>query len=175
MPTESHGERDESAPHDGEDRIRAIPRDPESVFLYWDLDGPRSAEVIREVGPRCEWVLRALNLSDGTSRSIPVEPEAGNYYLEVAPGQTYGFELAVKAAGKWRTICRTERVQMPPGKPARAGAAAGSEAERGVRPKPGLNRVRAAARGIGVPGLDFDSTDLRVGSSPRHRQRAPRA
>ena len=33
---------------DAEDKISAMPRDPESVFVYWDLRGPRSVEVARD-------------------------------------------------------------------------------------------------------------------------------
>lgn len=158
----------------GEDRIAAIPRDPESVFLYWNLGGPRSAEVAREIGPGCQWVLRVLNLSEGTSTSIPIEPEAGNHYLRVRPGRTYGFELAAKAAGKWRTMCRTERVQMPPARPARADMDRPPEETPAGAATVRLNRTHAAARGMGVPGLDLESTPLALGSSPRGSSRARR-
>ncbi len=149
---------------DGEDRIGAVPRDPESIFIYWDLQGPRSAEVAREMGDACEWVLRALDLTEGTSSIIPIAPEAGNHYLQVKPGRTYGVELAARVEGKWRTICRTGRLIMPSGKQAGTGGAPGGgpfAAGRGGRQA----ALAVAVRGLGVPGLDIESTPLGAGSS----------
>lgn len=151
----------------GEDRITAIPRDPQSVFVYWELNGPRSAEVVRELGPECQWILRVLNISDGTSRSIPVARESANYYLDLTAGETYGFELGVRSQGKWRTVCRTERVQMPQGIPSPPSPEGAPLQGQGRPPSAVLDKLRTAARGLGVPGLSYESTALHMGSSPR--------
>jgi len=126
-------------PHDpGQDRITAIPRTPASVFLHWDLGGPAGAEAARAAGPEAQWVLRVADLSDGTSRTLPLPPERRSLYVDVTPGRVYGFELAVRGRGRWRTVCRTARVQMPP-------------APRG----PALPRTQARP---GIPGLDLQAT-----------------
>ena len=148
----------------GEDRIGAVPRDPESMLIYWELGGLRSAEVAREMGDACEWVLRILDLSEGTSSTIPIALEAGTHYLQVKPGRVYGAELAARVEGKWRTICRTERLVMPPGKPTRTGGRTDGQPfalGRGGR----RAALAAAVRGLGVPGLDIESTPLGAGAS----------
>jgi hypothetical protein len=163
QPDEAGGEQPPSLPRGGEDRIVAVVRDPESVFLHWQLGGRRSARTVREMGPGLEWVLRVLNLSDGTSRTEPLDVRAGSAYVAVQPAQTYGFELAARAGERWRTICRTERVEMPPRAPARP------LTERAAGPlAPGSAAADEGARGdtAGIPGLRFESTPLHLGSSP---------
>jgi len=126
-----------------EDVVAAIARGPSSAFVHWALNGPRSAEATRRLGPAAKWALRVVNLSGGTGQTTPVDPRAGRHYVEVEAGQTYGFELAVRAGRKWRTICRSGRVEMPPAEPAPL--------------KTGSPR--------GMAGLDFESTVLGLGSS----------
>ena len=135
----------------GRDTITAVPRTPGSVFLHWNLAGAGGADATRAAGPGGEWVLRVVDLSDGSSRTVPVTPERRRIYVDVAPGGVYGFELAVRGGGRWRTVCRTPRVEMPP-------AAPGSG--RNVRSHPGPARGRA-----GIPGLDWQSTLPHLGSS----------
>ena len=109
-----------------------------------------------------------LALSAGSARSIRVAPEAGNHYVKVTPGQTYRFELAVRALGEWRTLCSTGRVEMPP-----AGPAAVQPQSPGRRP-PSPPRDRDAPYAFpGVPGLSLESTPLRLGSSPHGRPERP--
>ncbi|MHC5033765.1 MAG: DUF4912 domain-containing protein [Planctomycetota bacterium] len=127
------------------DRIVAMLQSPDVVFVYWDLSGPRSAEISSEIGAGFERVLRILDLSDGTSRSVPVSADAGGEYVAVEPGRTYGFELATRSGGRWRTICRTERLETPPA----------------IRP----DATRTMARAAGVPGLSVESTPFHLGSS----------
>jgi len=140
----------------GADRIAAIARGPGSVFVYWTLGGRMAAEAAAELGPDCQWVLRVLDLADGSSRTVPVDPGAGNYYLNVRPGRTYGFELAVKAGNRWRTICRTRPVRTPRGMPAPAGQEPGGP----------IGGGRLLSRGMGVAGLTYESTPPPGGSSP---------
>jgi hypothetical protein len=123
----------------------AVLQGPRRVFVHWDLGGPRSREVAREVGPEAQWMLRILDLSTGTSRSVPISREEGSSYVDVAPGRTYGFELAAKAGDRWRTVCRTERLEVPPSVRAEKGSAAPDEEA--------------------PPGLSIESTPLHVGSS----------
>ncbi len=137
---------------EGQDLMGAIVQSPRAVYLYWDLEGPRSREVSRELGPGCQWVVRVLDLSRDTSRNVKVDPQVGRLYVNVHPGHAYGFELAARAAEKWRTVCRTERVQAPP-----------LPAEH-KRPGP-LERLKppTARR---VPGLCYESTLPFLATSP---------
>jgi len=138
------------------DRIGALVRDPGSVYVYWRLEGAHSGEVARELGPGCEWILRVLDLTEGTSTSVPVRREAGSHYLEVRPGHSYGFEIAATAGGRWRTVCRTERVEIPP-----ALQAGGTG-----KPTPAVERLRPDPAGRDVPGLRYETTVPYLATSP---------
>jgi len=150
----------------GRDRIAAIVRDPRTVFLYWELNGPRAAEAVSDLGADCRWYVRVLNLTEGSSTSIPVDPAARNHYLEVTPGSTYGFELAASDAERWRSVCRTDRVEVPPAEPEVRALRRGTEAAHG--PARGLERLGPSAP-VEVAGLRFETTALHLGSSPRRR------
>jgi hypothetical protein len=156
MSAESDGPDFES----GEDILSVVARGPGSVFLHWQLDGRRSAEVL-ESGP-CEWVIRTINLSEGTSSSTSVDRHTGRCYASVEPGCTYGFELAVRASGAWRTICRTDRVAIPAARPQPPGEASADSSRMRAHVLRGVQH----ARGDRVPGLSAETTPLRLGSSP---------
>ena len=102
-------------------------------------------------GPEGEWVLRIVDLSDGSSRTVPVPPERRSLYVDVEAGGTYGFELAVRGGGRWRTICRTERIEMPPDLTGKARSA--------------RSRRRMPPAQAGIPGLDLQATLPHLGSS----------
>ena len=148
----------------GRDRIAAIVRDPATVFLYWELNGPRSEEAVKALGADCRWCVRVLNLSDGSSTAIPVDPQARNHYLEVTPGATYGFELAATDRERWRPVCRTERVEVPPAEPQVRAMRRGPEAAHA--PARGFDRARRPTP-VEVAGLRFETTAVHLGSSAR--------
>jgi len=125
------------------------------VFVYWELNGQRSSEVERELGPDCRWALRILNLSDGTSEIMAVSGPSGNCYVQAKPRESYGFELGGRSEGKWRTVCRTQRVTMPPLYP-------GAAARRTADPLRTASRVPEPP---GVPGLSIESTPMPPGAS----------
>jgi hypothetical protein len=146
----------------GRDRIAAVVRGPGAVFLYWELNGPRSAEAVQALGADCRWCLRVLNLTDGSSTTVPVDPTARNHYLEVPPGSTCGFELAATDGERWRSVCRTERVAIPPAEPPSANRRQGA----GTAPAAGQGAGRPRrALTIEVAGLRFETTAVHLGSS----------
>ncbi len=158
-PVENGGER---RPIEGKpaatperDRLGAVLRDPRTVYVYWTLDGPRSRRVEEELGPASEWVLRVLNIAAATSTEIPVEVKAGNHYVEVQPGRTYGFELAARRGEKWRTVCRTGRIEVPSAGVTEAG-----------RPEPGPERLRPTQPDQILPGLRYETTVPFLATSP---------
>ncbi|MFO8007114.1 MAG: DUF4912 domain-containing protein [Candidatus Brocadiia bacterium] len=147
---------DSERPGAGEDSLGAVVRGPESVYVYWTLEGDRSRTILQQLGEEAEWVLRVLDLSEGTSTGITVEAEDGGHYVEVRPGRSYGFELAARAPGAWRTVCRTQRVHVP---------AARRTRQTGREPT-ALERIRPAPQPANVPGLDYESTEPYLASSP---------
>ncbi len=138
-----------------EDTIQAVIRDPNSVYVYWKVGGPRSEEATRELGPRAEWVLRVLDLTLSSSKSIAVQPDAGSAYVEVAPGHAYGFELACRAGAKWRTVCRSDRLEIPSLK----------RGPEGGRPATAVEKLRQPP-GRDVPGLRYETTLPFLATSP---------
>jgi len=76
----------------GEDRIVALVRDPEWIFLYWELQGEKSNSLVKKHGGGkefrdCPWALRVSFPDRGETREIPIDVTAGNYYLEVGRDQ----------------------------------------------------------------------------------------
>ena len=141
------------------DEITALVRSPDSVFVHWRLGGPRSGEVARELGPECRWVVRVLDLSEGASETIPVAAESGSCYVAVRPGHIYGFELAARTPQKWRTICRTGRVEVPSARPA--------VRQPGPARLPAVEKLRKSpAAPPPEPGLSAEATPMPSGSSP---------
>ena len=141
----------------GLDRLAAIVRDPRSVFLHWELAGPRSAEAVKLLGPECRWCVRLLNLTDGSSSTVPVDPQTRHHYLEVTAGTIFAFELAATDGVRWQPVCRTERVGIPPAEP-----------------------DAGAPRRVEVAGLRFETAALHMGSSssgnaPAQEEAAPAA
>jgi hypothetical protein len=75
--------------HYGMDRCIALPRDPNWIFVYWELKGgildrlrfAHSAEVI----DNSRWVLRVRTPEAGTHYLVDVDLRAGQWYLKVAP------------------------------------------------------------------------------------------
>lgn len=146
----------------GRDCVAAVVRDPRTVFLHWELTGPCSALAVKVLGPGCRWCVRVLNMADGSSSTVPVDPQARRHYVEATPGTTCAFELAATDGERWRPVCRTERVDMPPAEPEVAARRRGPEAGR----RPAL---------VEVAGLRFETTAVHLGSSSRTRPSAQQA
>ncbi|NLW51532.1 MAG: DUF4912 domain-containing protein [Candidatus Brocadiaceae bacterium] len=132
------------------DAIFAVPRSPRSLFVHWRLVGSGASGAALAAAADSQWVLRVVNLTDGSSRTIAVPPERRSLYVDVEPGEVYAVELALRGGRRWRTVCRTPRMAMPPAVPGEA-----------VHPaRPAWPRPRT-----GIPGLDLHSTLPHLGSS----------
>jgi hypothetical protein len=102
----------------GCDSVSAIPKTPETLFVYWELQGERSRNMAEKMGPHAKWVLRLIDLGSGkmepsVEADIPVDVEAGDYYLHVSPGGHYRVELGLKAGRVFRAVCHTRDRFMP--------------------------------------------------------------
>jgi len=133
-------------PHSISVEMGALARDPHTVFLYWRVaaDGPAP--------PDGRWLLRARDVADDAVREVEVDPMAGTYYMNVEPGHTYEFELALKRPDGLNVVCRSAPVQVPPDGPAAAFAAR-------------FGRARPPVPDGQAPGLDYETTALFLGSS----------
>jgi hypothetical protein len=97
----------------GEPILFAIPRDPRTLFTYWNIDWPgvftKGEPVDRQVYLR---VKRADGLEESESL---IEPMLGSYYALVAqPRGTYRVEIGYyQPAHEWRSIATSDEAVMP--------------------------------------------------------------
>ncbi len=116
------------------DHVAAIPKSPTSLFVYWELSGPRSKYYQKEYSGEVEWRLSLINLDEEGEinwvSEVKIAPDAGNHYLRVQPGNRYRVELGVKLGGVFHPICHTRERIMPSDTP--------SSAERGAQVSAGI-------------------------------------
>ena len=132
--SEQNGPRSE-APSDGpyldhgeplpgsyaEDRIVALVRDPEQIFLYWDL----SSEVRLAGRPT---VIRVHCLSEQASYDIEPGLEADSWYLEVTANRTYRVEIHERQdSGELRLLASSGELTTPPRSPGESGSESPAE------------------------------------------------
>jgi hypothetical protein len=102
----------------GFDRLVALPRDPRSIFNYWELDGDRLPSIRRARGDSfidsCAWVLRLYRLNEGVAVDMEIDPSIGNWYVEVGGPGRYQTELALLSPdGEWITLLVSQVVSTP--------------------------------------------------------------
>jgi hypothetical protein len=93
----------------------AIPRDPRTLFTYWNIDWEAIfAKVEPPVGRNV--YLRVLRANGTEESESLVEPLLGNYYTAVSrPRGIYRVELGYyQPAGAWNSVGISDAVQMPP-------------------------------------------------------------
>jgi hypothetical protein len=106
-------------PHYQDDRLLALVRDPRTIFVYWELEGPASARA-RERLPEAErdeadWALRLTCLDTGATEVIGIDPSARNWYVGAEAGSTYEVELGLRhPASGFHRVLRCGPVRMPP-------------------------------------------------------------
>ena len=103
--------------HYGQDHVTLLVRDPNSLFVFWEIEGPRRAEAARRFGGdvfrRGSWVLRLHNDADDVSQDIPVVPDGSNWYLSVADDRGYVVEIGLRVNGDFIGIARSNHVRTP--------------------------------------------------------------
>lgn len=103
-----------------------MPRDPNWMFVYWEITPNSKARLAREHGQdlfeKGRQVLRVYDLAhaDGPARhfDIPVMLDANNWYVHVPEGGgSYCCELGLALAdGSFVGIVKTNPVTLPPGR-----------------------------------------------------------
>ena len=111
----------------GETLAALMPRDPDWMFLYWELAEDASARIIREHGPdifsNSRHVVRVYDASpaDGVAArymDVTVLFEARSWYLPARDrGRAYCCELGlVPPSGEFIGIVKSNTVLMPEGR-----------------------------------------------------------
>jgi len=92
----------------------AIPRDPRTLFAYWNINWDK---VFAQAAPVDKNVyLRVLNAGGEAESESPVEPMLGTHYTSVStPRGDYRVELGYyQPADAWHSVALSDAVPMPP-------------------------------------------------------------
>ncbi len=91
----------------------AIPRDPQTVFVYWSVDWDRAFAKGQPVDQQV--FLRVRNEDGSEEREVVVEPLLGSDYVAVeSPGSRYQTELGYYDAQRgWTSVATSEVVETP--------------------------------------------------------------
>ncbi|VAX17165.1 hypothetical protein MNBD_NITROSPINAE04-1679 [hydrothermal vent metagenome] len=110
----------------GEDLLVALPKDPRSLFVYWEVLETSSEAALRSLGKswkQVKWTLRVFDVTglSGVEEAyhnffdVTVDLEAGKRYLDVnGDGREYIVELGlIDDDNRFSSICLSNRVQTP--------------------------------------------------------------
>ena len=89
-----------------ENRIVALVRSPEHIYLSWDVE----TEVRVAGNPQ---VIRVCDLSTKGEYDLEPPADADNWYLHVTPNRTYRFELFEKRGAQLRRLATSQEVTTP--------------------------------------------------------------
>ncbi len=108
-------DRGPELPHEyGTNKVVAMVRDPNWIYVYWDLSGGARERLSAQVVGGA-WVLRVHNLSDGHIEDVPVLMEGGNWYLPVASDTQYSVDIGVlDMDGNFHLAASGRTVRTPP-------------------------------------------------------------
>ncbi|HUL60438.1 MAG TPA: DUF4912 domain-containing protein [Anaeromyxobacteraceae bacterium] len=103
----------------GDDAFMALPRDPRTLFLYWDFAQPTLTAAFGGLDHPVSQLWVFARAGDGWDRvrTIDFALEARGYYVhELEPGRTYRAEIhALDRAGRERLVGRaSNEVALPP-------------------------------------------------------------
>lgn len=104
----------------GQDTLWLLPRDPRSLFAYWDIDWKMAFD---EESPKPRKVQLRLLQADGSEHtSVEVEPMAGHCSVTVTEADAeYLAEIGyANDAGDFQVVSRSEAVSLPPDVPGAA-------------------------------------------------------
>ena len=100
----------------------AIPRDPQTIFTYWNVDW---SNIFSRNVPVDQQVYLRLKRADGSDElEEPVEPMLGSHYLMAThPRGAYQVELGFyQPPDAWNSIASSELVTMPPATASESGS-----------------------------------------------------
>lgn len=107
-------DRGPELPNDyGDDKLAAMVRDPNWIYIYWDLSGGKVESLGAGVTGGA-WVLRVHNLTDSNHEDVPVIVDSRNWYLPVESDTAYRIEIGlVDMAGTFHAAASSRQVKTP--------------------------------------------------------------
>lgn len=114
----------ELPPRYGLTHIRAMVRDPQCVFTYWEITPEKMIEVFvntdRNAISQSKWVLRLYNLIQNNYSDTAIRPPTTcdhrdcNWYLAVLPDTEYAVEIGVVLPnGEFKPFARSNIIKTP--------------------------------------------------------------
>lgn len=95
-----------------ENRIVAMTRGPEMIYVYWDI-----ATEVRVAGNPL--VLRTHCLTEASQNDLQPDNGADNIYFHVTPNRAYQFELHERTpSGELRLLAKSDIIATPVRRPA---------------------------------------------------------
>ncbi|NOZ23447.1 MAG: DUF4912 domain-containing protein [Planctomycetes bacterium] len=107
----------------GDDRIHALVRDPDWVFVYWELYGDGSNQLVQARGGGREftqlpWHLRVLDQDGSVQQEIGVYVGANNWYVRTGETKHASVQIGFyDESGAFVVAASTEEVSTPSGTP----------------------------------------------------------
>ncbi len=94
------------------DSLAVLPRDPTTLFVYWDLEV--SKHLTGAGLDHGKVLLRVLRVDGGEEMTNEVDPLLGYAFAEVSsPAVRYTCELGCLDGSAWRTLVRSEEAETP--------------------------------------------------------------
>jgi hypothetical protein len=87
--------------------VRALIRDPRSVFVYWEWPSP---------GKGHAWAVRFRDVTSNAATITTLDPaaaEAGSLYFEAQPDRTYEVDLGWTEGAGFHVVQASNRVRTP--------------------------------------------------------------
>ena len=112
----------------GDDHIRAMVRDPDWIFVYWELYGDGSNQLVQTHGSgrdftQLPWHLRVLDQDGAVQQEIGVYVGANNWYVRTGETKHASVQIGFyNETGEFFVAATTEQVASPRGTPSEDGA-----------------------------------------------------
>lgn len=150
----------------GDDRIHALVRDPEWVFVYWELHGDRSNNLVRTHGggrgfTEVPWHLRVYGVEGLLEQEIPVFVGASNWYVRTGRGNKVVIEIGFYAYdGNFHVAAASDVISTPRGTPS------GDRRETWMRRAPGQQLAPGTQGYTLVPGEPPEGAAIDIPGAP---------
>lgn len=107
----------------GIDVMGAAAKDPNWIFVYWDLSGGRREEVAlkygREIFASARWHVRVVDTGCGECVDFPVNVDSRNWYIPAAEDTTFRIQIGLLTPdGEFVEFASAREVRTPRSRPA---------------------------------------------------------
>ncbi len=117
-----HGETGPEMPrHYGRTMLYAMPRDPNWIYLYWEISDDSKREVQDQNG---EWIfetstsiIRVYDEQGNVYQEVPVLLDAMGWYMSLPSSRDFHFELGLNAEENFIVLAKSNKISLSQAKP----------------------------------------------------------